>query len=75
MSFCGLTQAVVGEDFDALFSGAANLRHLWFLFVGITTRTNPLDPGIMRKRDFVTLMRQCRVVAMRGAGRFHPLAT
>ena len=67
--------AVVGEDFDLLFGGTQRLRQLWFLFIAVTTRTNPLDPRFLRKRDFLTLMRQCRVVAFKGGGRFHSLAT
>ena len=55
----------VTDDFDHLF-GPSALRRLWFLFLAITTRSNPMTPAVMRKRELVRLMRQARVIVGRG---------
>jgi hypothetical protein len=55
--------STLGGAFDhADIFGPHNLRQLWFLFIVVTTRTNPSNPEVMRKRDLVSLMRQCELV-------------
>jgi len=58
--------SMVEDDFEELF-GRSHLRQLWFLFLAINTRSNPMQPSVMRKRDLVQLMRQARVEAPRSS--------
>lgn len=53
-------------DYSDMF-GANNLRQLWFLYIVITTRTNPSNPEVMRKRELVKLMRNCQLLKVNGS--------
>jgi hypothetical protein len=57
MSSAELHGAVVDGDYAGLFRGGT-LRDLWFLFLAITTRSNPANPAIMRKRELIRFARQ-----------------
>ena len=45
---------------------------LWVIFIATNCKHNPKDPEVMRKRDFVTLMRGCKVISTK---KFHPRGT
>ena len=55
---------VLGDDFTAL---------LWKVFVAIGTHSNPQAPNMMRKREFVVLMRRVGVIGERTSAHAWPV--